>query len=126
MSFARSPRALVLPLPSARRRVRREKLASVGSKAAPFASHGPDARLFRDAVRRKQSAAVARGKISHERSRALRIRRNRNQRGGVAREFASKLTWIGIIDAKTEKEAIEKAAEVFKVAANRLIANPTK
>jgi hypothetical protein len=40
-------------------------------------------------------------------------------------KFASKLTWIGIIEAKTEKEASGKAAEVFKVAANRLIANPT-
>jgi hypothetical protein len=27
-------------------------------------------------------------------------------------KFVSKLTWIGIIEAKTEKEAIEKAAEV--------------
>jgi hypothetical protein len=41
-------------------------------------------------------------------------------------KFASKLTWIGVIQAHAEKEAIEKGAEVFKVAANRLIANPTK
>lgn len=39
-------------------------------------------------------------------------------------KFASKLSWIGIIEAKTEKEAIEIAAKEFKVAANRLIANP--
>src|SRR6266853_3466684 len=48
-----------------------------------------DAGLFRDAVRRKQSAAVARGEISHERSRAPRIGRNRNQRGGVVRVVLS-------------------------------------
>ncbi len=41
-------------------------------------------------------------------------------------KFASKLTSIGIIEAKTEREAIDKAAEVFTVPANRLIANPTK
>jgi hypothetical protein len=41
-------------------------------------------------------------------------------------KFASKLTWMGIIEAKTEKEAIEKAAEEFKVAAKRPIAQPTR
>jgi hypothetical protein len=41
-------------------------------------------------------------------------------------KFANKLTWSGVIGANTEKEAIEKATEVFKVAANRPIANPTK
>lgn len=34
-------------------------------------------------------------------------------------KFASKLTWIGVIEAKTEKEAIEIAAKEFKVAAYR-------
>jgi len=32
-------------------------------------------------------------------------------------KFRSKLTWIGIIEAKAEMEAIEKAEEVFEVAA---------
>jgi hypothetical protein len=40
-------------------------------------------------------------------------------------KFASELTWLGIIEAETEKEAIEIAAKEFKVAANRLIA-PTR
>jgi len=40
-------------------------------------------------------------------------------------KFASKLTWLGIIEAKTEKEAIEIAPKEFKVPANRLIA-PTR
>jgi hypothetical protein len=31
-------------------------------------------------------------------------------------KFASKLTWIGIISAKTEEEAIEIASKEFKVA----------
>jgi hypothetical protein len=41
-------------------------------------------------------------------------------------KFASTLTSIGIIEAKTEREAIDKAAEVFTVPANRLTGNPTK
>jgi hypothetical protein len=41
-------------------------------------------------------------------------------------KFASKLTWLGVIEAKTEKEAIEIAATEFKVPANRLIAKPTR
>jgi hypothetical protein len=40
-------------------------------------------------------------------------------------KFASKLTWMGVIDAKTEEEAIATASKEFKVAANRLIAKPT-
>jgi hypothetical protein len=50
----------------------------------------------------------------------------REKLASVGSKAAPQLTWIGIIEAKTEKEAIEKAAEMFKVAANRLIANPTK
>jgi hypothetical protein len=38
----------------------------------------------------------------------------------------SKLTWVGVIEAKTEKEAIEIASKEFKIAPNRLIAKPTK
>jgi hypothetical protein len=50
----------------------------------------------------------------------------RKKLASVGSKAAPQLTWIGIIEAKTEKKAIEKAAELFKVAANRLIANPTK
>jgi hypothetical protein len=45
---------------------------------------------------------------------------------GEIYKFASKLTWVGIIQANSENEAIEIAAKEFKVAANRLIARPTK
>jgi hypothetical protein len=41
-------------------------------------------------------------------------------------KFASKLTWVGIVEAKTEEEGIEIASKEFKVAPNRLIAQPTK
>jgi hypothetical protein len=41
-------------------------------------------------------------------------------------KLTSKLTWIGVIEAKSEKEAVEIAAKEFKVASNRLIAAPTK
>jgi hypothetical protein len=41
-------------------------------------------------------------------------------------KFASKLTWVGVIAAKTEEEAIEIASKEFKVAPNRLIAKPTE
>jgi hypothetical protein len=34
--------------------------------------------------------------------------------------------WLGVIAAKTEEEAIEIASKEFKVAPNRLIAQPTK
>jgi hypothetical protein len=37
-------------------------------------------------------------------------------------KFASKLVWLGRIEAKNEAKAIEKASREFKVAANRLIA----
>jgi hypothetical protein len=40
--------------------------------------------------------------------------------------LASKLTWIGVISAKTGEEAIEIASKEFKVAPNRLIAQLTK
>jgi hypothetical protein len=41
-------------------------------------------------------------------------------------KFASKLTWVGVIEAKTEEEAIEIASKEFKGAPNRPIAKPTK
>jgi hypothetical protein len=41
-------------------------------------------------------------------------------------KFASKLTSVGIIEAKDGKEAIEIASKEFKVAPNRLIAQPTR
>jgi hypothetical protein len=40
-------------------------------------------------------------------------------------KFASKLVWLGRIEAKDEAEAIAKASREFKVAPNRLIAQPS-
>jgi hypothetical protein len=41
-------------------------------------------------------------------------------------KFAAKLTWLGLISAKTEEEAIELASKEFNVAPNRLIAQQTR
>jgi hypothetical protein len=41
-------------------------------------------------------------------------------------KLATKLTSVWIIEAKDEKEAIEIASKEFKVAPNRLIAQPTR
>jgi hypothetical protein len=41
-------------------------------------------------------------------------------------KFASKLVWLGRIEAKDEAEAIEMACREFMVAANRLIAQASR
>ena len=41
-------------------------------------------------------------------------------------KFACKLVWLGRIEAKNEAEAIEMASLEFKVAPNRLIAQPSQ
>jgi hypothetical protein len=37
-------------------------------------------------------------------------------------KFASKAVWLGVVEAPDEAAAMEKAAEEFKVAVNRLMA----